>query len=66
MYSANMSHSQMEKYLRFLINQGYLGIVSGANLSVTYQATERGRDLLRRIDGFIEILGLDDEQGLAP
>ena len=61
MYNANMSYSQMKKYLRFLIGQGYLDSVRVGNLSVTYQATERGLNLLKCIDGFIEILGLYDE-----
>ena len=60
MYNANMSYVQMKKYLRFLINQGYLDSVRTGNLSVTYQATERGLNLLKSIDGFIEILGLND------
>ena len=61
MYSANMSYSQMKKYLRFLIGQGYLDSVRAGNLPVTYQATDRGLNLLKSIDGFIEILGLNDD-----
>ena len=61
MYNANMSYSQMRKYLNFLISQGYLDSVRANNLSVTYQATDRGLKLLKSIDGFIEILGLSDD-----
>ena len=61
MYNANMSYSQMKKYLRFLINQGYLDSVRAGNPSVMYQATDRGLNLLKSIDGFIEILGLNDD-----
>jgi len=61
MYNANMSYSQMKKYLRFLISQGYLDSVRAGNLSVTYQATDKGLNLLKSIDGFIEILGLNDD-----
>ena len=61
MYDANMSYSQMRRYLHFLISQGYLDSVRADNLSVTYQATERGFNLLKSIDGFIEILGLNDD-----
>ena len=60
MYNANMSYIQMKKYLRFLINQGYLDSVRVRNLSLTYHATERGLNLLKSIDGVIEMLGLND------
>lgn len=61
MYNANLSYSQIKKYLRFLISQGYLDSMRASNLSVTYQATDRGLKLLKSIDGFIEILGLNDD-----
>jgi len=47
MYNANMSYSQMKKYLRFLTSQGYLDSVGTGNPSV--------------IDGFMEIFGLYDD-----
>ncbi|MFC1916456.1 winged helix-turn-helix domain-containing protein [Chloroflexota bacterium] len=61
MYNANMSYFQIEKYLHFLIDQGYLDRKNAGGLSVTYQATGKGLNLMKCIDGFIEILGLDDE-----
>lgn len=61
MYNANMSYIQMKKYLGFLISQGYLNIVTAGNPSVTYQATERGLNLLKCIDAFTEIFGLYDD-----
>jgi len=61
MYNANMSYSQMKKYLRFLTSQGYLDSVGTGNPSVTYHATERGLHLLKSIDGFMEIFGLYDD-----
>jgi predicted transcriptional regulator len=61
MYNANMSYSQINKYLHFLIGQGYLDRINAGSLSVTYQATGKGLHLMKCIDGFIEILGLDDE-----
>lgn len=57
MYNANMSYSQMKKYLGFLINQGYLDSVRTCNPYVIYQATDRGLNLLKSIDGFTAILG---------
>ena len=61
MYSANMSYNQMKKYLHFLTGQGYLDRSDAGNPSVRYQATEKGLNLLKCIDGFTEILGLYDE-----
>jgi len=61
MYNVNMSYSQMKKYLQFLLSHGYLHSVRASNLSVTYQATERGLSLLKSIDSFIEILGLNGD-----
>lgn len=61
MYNANLSYSQIKKYLSFLISQGYLDSMRASNLSVTYQVTDRGLKLLKSIDGFIEILGLNDD-----
>ena len=61
MYNANMSYLQMKKYLGFLVGQGYIDIVSAGNPSVTYQATDRGLNLLKCIDSLIEIFGLYDD-----
>jgi len=61
MYNANMSYGQMKKYLRFLISQGYLDSMRAGNLSVRYQTTEKGLNLLKSIDGFSEILGLNND-----
>ena len=61
MYNANMSYLQMKKYLGFLVGQGYIDIVRAGNPSVTYRATDRGLNLLKCIDAFIDILGLYDD-----
>jgi predicted transcriptional regulator len=60
MYNTNMSYSQTNKYLHFLIGQGYLDRMNAGSLSVNYQATEKGLSLLKCINGFTEILGLSD------
>lgn len=60
MYSANMSYSQLQKYLNFLINQGFIDRVEVGNPIVTYQVTERGRSLLKSIDTVLEVLELED------
>ena len=61
MYGANMSYSQIQKYLGYLISQGYIDQIKIGNPSVTYQVTESGLKLLRLIDSIKEMLGLDDD-----
>ena len=60
MYSANMSYSQLQKYLSFLISQGFIDRVEVGNPIVTYQVTEQGRSLLKSIDAVLEVLELED------
>ncbi len=57
MYSSNMSYSQLEKYLSFLVSQGFITKIKVGNPSVTYQVTESGRKLLKSIDSVTEMLG---------
>jgi len=64
MYNANMSYSQTQKYLGFLMSQGYIVKAKVGNPSVTYQATKRGLKLLRGIDNLIEMLGLNGHDKL--
>jgi len=60
MYNANMSYSQIQKYLGYLIGQGYIDKIKMGNPSVTYQITDSGLKLLQLINGIKEMLGLDD------
>ncbi|MFC1928795.1 winged helix-turn-helix domain-containing protein [Chloroflexota bacterium] len=60
MYSVNMSYSQIQKYLGFLVSQGFIDKMQIGNPSVTYQITESGLKLLRLINSVKEMLGLDD------
>lgn len=64
MYSANMSYTQIQKYLGFLLSHGFIDKIEIGNPVVTYQVTEKGLGLLRNIDGIIEVL--DFEEGNAP
>ena len=64
MYSANMSYSQLQKYLGFLISNGFIDKVEIGNPVVRYIVTERGRSLLRSIDTVLEVLELEDTAGL--
>ena len=63
MYSANMSYSQIQKYLGYLMGQGLIDKMKMGNPSVTYQVTDSGLKLLRLINSVKEMLGLDDETG---
>ena len=57
MYSANMSYSQIQKYLGFLMSQGFISKVKIGNPVVTYQVTEIGLKLLKSIDSVMGMLG---------
>jgi predicted transcriptional regulator len=57
MYSANMSYAQIQKYLGFLMSQGFISKMKIGNPSVTYQVTDSGLKLLKSIDSVIELLG---------
>ena len=61
MYSANMSYFQLQKYLRFLLQQKLIDEVHLGNPSVSYRVTEKGFSLLRSIDSVQQILESVDE-----
>jgi len=61
MYSANMSYSQIQKYIGFLMSQGFITKVEVGNPVVTYQVTEIGLKLLKSIDSVMEMLGWLDK-----
>jgi predicted transcriptional regulator len=62
MYSANMSYSQIQKYLHYLVNQGFVNKVNMDKTMVAYQVTESGLKLLKAIDTLMEMLGASREQ----
>ena len=64
MYSANMSYSQIQKYLGYLVAAGYIDKMKMGNPSVTYQVTDSGLRLLQLITNIKEMLGWDDEYSL--
>jgi len=64
MYSANMSYSQIQKYLGFLVGQGFIDKMNIGNPCVTYQVTDSGLKLLQTINTLREMLGLDDDHQL--
>lgn len=61
MYSANMSYRQIQKYLGFLVANGFIDQMKMGNPSVTYQITDSGLRLLQLINSIKEMLGLDEE-----
>ena len=60
MYTANMSYSQIQKYLDYLINQGFVNKVNMDNTLIAYQVTDNGFKLLRAIDNLMKILESGD------
>ena len=60
MYSANMSYSQIQKYLGFLISHNFIDRVEVGNPVVTYRVTEKGLALLRSINTILEVLEFRD------
>ena len=62
MYSANMSYSQLQKYLGFLIGQGFIDRVEVGNPVVTYLVTEKGRGLMKSIETVLKVLEFKDDE----
>jgi len=63
MYSANMSYSQIQKYLAFLLSHGLINKVEVGNPIVTYHVTDKGRGLLENINNIMEVLEFRDGNG---
>ncbi len=61
MYNANMSYAQIQKYLGFLMSEGFINKIEMGNPSVTYRVTDNGLKLLESISSLMEMLGLDDD-----
>ena len=61
MYCANMSYSQLQKYLEYLVNQGFINKVDMDNVAVAYQVTDSGMQLLKAIDVLINLLEPDND-----
>lgn len=56
MYTANMSYSQIQKYLEYLVNQGFINKVNVDNTMIAYQVTDSGLKLLKTIDTLMDML----------
>ena len=64
MYSANMSYTQIQKYLGYLLTHEFIDKIEIGNPVVTYQVTEKGLGLLRNIEGIMAALDFEDINGL--
>jgi len=64
MYNANLSYTQIQKYLGFLLSHGFINKMQIGNPAVTYRVTDSGLKLLQSIDSVIEMLGLNEENEL--
>ncbi len=62
MYNANLSYTQIQKYLGFLLSEGFVGKMEMGNPSVTYRVTESGLKLLESIDNLMEMLKLNEDK----
>ena len=62
MYSANMSYFQLQKYLKYLLKLGLIDKVEIDSPGITYRVTEKGLDLLKSIEGVLEILQLKENE----
>ena len=60
MYSANMSYCQLQKYLDFLMERGFIDRVNSHSSTVTYKTTRKGLSLLKRIDDVLAMLSQGD------
>ena len=56
MYSANMSHHQLEKYLDWLVERGCLKRTIVDKSRVSYNLTRKGSALLKSIDDVLKAL----------
>lgn len=61
MYRVNMSYEQTARYLPFLEDKGLIE-KSERNGRFTYETTERGVNLLERIEGLLEELRPNERQ----
>jgi predicted transcriptional regulator len=62
MYNANMSFSQIQKYLDYLVNQGFINKVNLDSTMTAYQVTDSGLKLLKTIDNLMEMLKSTEKQ----
>jgi predicted transcriptional regulator len=60
MYSVNMSYSQIQKYLGYLLSEGFIDTIKIGNPCVYYRVTEKGQKLLDLLTSVKDMLNLDE------
>jgi predicted transcriptional regulator len=61
MYSVNMSYHQLQRYLAFLLDRGFIDCLVAVNSHFNYQVSAKGLKLLDSINNVLEALEIDDE-----
>jgi predicted transcriptional regulator len=59
MYSVNMSYNQMQKYLCYLLAEGFVDTIKIGQPNVYYRVTEKGEKLLQLLNTVKKELGLE-------
>jgi len=62
MYSANMSYNQIQKYLEYLVKQGFIQKINLDDSMIAYQITDSGLKLLKAIDTLMAMLGTEKDE----
>jgi predicted transcriptional regulator len=65
-YTADMSYPQIQEYLEYLINQGFINKVNLDNTVIAYQVTESGLKLLKAIDTLLEMIESTESSSQQP
>ncbi|MCD6452896.1 MAG: hypothetical protein J7K77_01190 [Dehalococcoidales bacterium] len=67
MYSVGMSYSQLQEYLGYLTQRGFLVMVPlnsrGASCRIAYKVSQSGEQLLQSIEKIEELLAGDNHSG---
>ena len=63
MYNANMSYAQLQKYLGFLTERGFMERVGSETSIAMYRTTTNGRNLLKVIEIALDMLYEGDIYG---
>lgn len=61
MYSANMSYTQTQRYLGFLLEKEFLQKIKLGDTLTAYRVTDSGKGLLKTIDTLIGMLSNQEE-----
>ena len=61
MYAGRINSRQLNRYLEFLLNYGLVEKDASENNSAIYRLTPRGRVALSKLQGIIDLLGVDDD-----